>query len=335
METVIVTGGCGFIGSHIVKHLYDTTDWTIVILDGLTYAGDTRRLTQMGISAADPRIQIVWWDLRSPIPDTLLPEAEYFINCASESHVDRSIENPGDFIKNNVNLVIHTLDWARKYSVKKFIQVSTDEVYGPAPYGYSHQEWDTLLPSNPYSASKASQEMIAFSYWRTYGIPIAISNTMNNYGEYQHPEKFIPLATSKIINGGVVPIHARPLTNGDWEAGSRVWLHASSHADALRFILQEVDFPHYSEETDRPLRINVAGHEDLPNDEIVRKIAKVIGVKPKMKYVDYHSQRPGHDLRYSLDDSKLTSLGWVSPTTFDESFEQTIKWYMENPDWLL
>jgi len=337
---VLITGGAGFIGSHLIEHTLLTTDWDIVVLDGLTYAGDVARMTDSDYFDSS-RVDIHWHDLRSPIGKTLkkkIGHVDYIINMASNSHVENSLVDPVPFIHSNVMLVCHMLEYAREVNPKKFIQVSTDEVYGNAPEGYSHKEWDVIAPSNPYAGSKAAQEAIAYSYWRSYGTPIAITNTMNNFGERQDCEKFVPMVVKKLLNGETVQVHAEPTSFDDfepvaWKSGSRVWLHARNHADALLWMLREKDFNTHPKDK-RPTRYNVAGEREIANDEIVRMVAKILDVEPKMKYLDFHSSRPGHDLRYSLDGEKLRKDGWVAPLSIDESFKKAVLWTVENKNWL-
>jgi len=337
MKRLLLTGGTGFIGHHVVEHILENTDWHIVILDGLTHAGDVGRLTD--IETYDPkRVDLFWHDLRAPIGDHLderIGHIDYVINMASESHVDRSITDPASFIQNNVSLVTNALEWTRSRgdSIQSFIQVSTDEVYGAAPPGYSHVEWDVIAPSNPYAASKAAQEAIAFSYWRTYGVPVVITNTMNNFGERQGGGKFIPVILNNLLAGEAVPVHAGHLGDGTWESGSRVWLHARNHADALLWILQNTVPSECTGGASRLDRYNVAGDRDIKNDELVEIIAGIIGVQPHIEYVDFHSTRPGHDLRYSLDGAKLRNLGWTPPVDFESAMRRTVEWSIKNPEW--
>lgn len=335
MEHVLLTGGAGFIGHHVIEHLLKETDWRITVLDSLTYAGDIGRLVD--IEGYDPeRVSVFWHDLRAPVGDAMVDRigaVDYVINMASNSHVDRSISDPVPFVENNVSLALHMLEYARIVKPRKFIQVSTDEVYGPAPVGYAHREWDVIAPSNPYSASKAAQEAIAFSYWRTYDVPVAITNTMNNFGERQHPEKFLPIVMRTLRDGGVVPVHSQLVDDGTWIPGSRVWLHARNHADALLFLLNDIPFPLYGQD-ELPFRANVVGESEVSNQGIVEMVAEVLGVEPRFEYVDFHSSRPGHDLRYALDGSKLRDLGWKPPLDLQESFARTVRWYMDRPEWL-
>jgi len=323
---LLLTGGSGFIGHHTVEHLLKNTDWNIVVLDALTYAGDVNKVTDVGVF--DPaRVRVVWHDLRAPVMDSLVERignVDYVINMASESHVDRSIADPVPFVQNNIALVLHMLEYARQVQPTKFIQISTDEVYGPAPIGYDFAEWDTMLPSNPYAASKAAQESIAVSYWRTYGTPVAIVNAMNAFGERQHPEKFIPLTIDHLRNGRTVPVHAEWVGDA-WEPGSRYWLHARNIADALVFLLREVEFDRYPD-ADRPSKYHVVGTEELDNLEVVTRIAAILEVEPRVEFVDFHTERPGHDRRYALDGSKLAAAGWKPPYSFDRSLRQTVAW---------
>jgi len=228
---VLLTGGGGFVGHHTLEHILKTTDWDVVVLDSFRHKGISARLR--AVFNANPneikRVTVVTHDLRTPIDEITSKEIghiDVIINNASESHVDRSLIEPRHFIMNNVSIAVSMLEYARTIpDLKLFIQVSTDEVYGPAKNGDSHPEYDAILPSNPYSASKASQEAIAISYWRSYDIPVVISNTMNIIGERQDVEKFIPKTISQLLSGLKMPVHAN-LNNGVWSSGSRYYLHA-------------------------------------------------------------------------------------------------------------
>lgn len=328
---VLLTGGCGFIGSHMAKEFVDR-GWEVVIIDGLTYAGDVQRVVELDLDMR--AVSIYWHDLRAPIPPSLdkrIGAIDAVVNAASSTHVDRSITDARDFYINNVMLGITMLEWARSRELSHFIQISTDEVYGPAPAGFFHKEWDPVIPSNPYSASKAAQEAASISYWRTFNIPVVITNTMNNIGPRQDPEKFVPLVIRRLMRGESVPVHAKPSPEG-WVASSRVWLDASSHADAAAFLLERAvsRYP----EVDRPDRWHVIGDSEIDCGEIVRIIAGVLGVEPAIEWVDYHSQRPGHDHRYALDGSKLADAGWTPPISTEEALVKTVNWYLEHEDWL-
>jgi dTDP-glucose 4,6-dehydratase len=288
-------------------------------------------------------VKVVTHDLSTPI-DTVTAkefgEPEVIINMASDSHVDRSILDPRPFVENNVALVLTLLEYARTLpNLKTFIQISTDEVFGPAPIGVNHPEWSPQVPSNPYSASKSAQEAIAISYWRTFNIPVILTNTMNIIGERQDLEKFVPLIIRSLQKSLPVPVHAVE-DQGTWRSGSRFYLHARNQADALRFLISHfVNTPHsYTDGLERPERFNVRGEQEISNDEMVMLVARFLGEsKPKSDLVDFvnvEGTRPGHDLRYALDGDKLASLGWKPPVPFEESLERTVRWTVKNPKWI-
>jgi dTDP-glucose 4,6-dehydratase len=331
MRRILITGGAGFAGHHLVEHLLERTDWEILVLDSLTYAGRAERLTS--IDGYDPeRCSIMWHDLRAPLPDSwLLDGVTDVVHLAAESHVDRSITQPVPFVHNNVMATLNLVEWARTRDLYHFIQISTDEVYGPAVFGQNHKEWSTILPSNPYSASKAAQEAIAFSYWRTYGLPLTITNTMNLYGERQDPEKFVAKMVKAIKANQVVILHARPGTDGAWTPSSRHWLHARNHADAILWVLNG-DVTLYKEGA-LPDRWNVAG-EEATVLEMAQLIAEHLGAKLDFRFEDYHSSRPGHDLRYALDSSKIRTAGWSPPLSLDDALGRTVNWMLKHEEWL-
>ena len=332
---VLVTGGAGFAGSHLVEHLLVTTDWDLVVLDGLTYAGRPDRLTDC--QGYDPsRVTLLWHDLRAPIHgwlDARIGPVGAVLHLAAQSHVDRSIKFPAPFVQNNVAATVNLLEWARwRDGITHFVQVSTDEVYGPAEAGTAHAEWATVLPSNPYAASKACQEAIAVSYWRTYGVPVVVTNTMNLAGERQDGEKFVPKTIRAVIAGNEVPLHGRPLGDGTWEPSSRCWLHARNHADALRWVLTDT-IPAVFPDADRPDRWHVAG-EEKDVLEVAGMVAAAAGKRLRYRWADYHSSRPGHDHRYALDAGKIAAAGWKAPIPLAESLERTVHWFMAHPGWL-
>lgn len=335
MKRVLLTGASGFVGSHVLKHILINTDWFVVCPTTFTHKGlqDRIRVALDGQEDDYKRVKIIRCDFTSPISPITAREfgdIDLVINVASESHVDRSIEEPAQFVINNVSLICHVLDWARNSNIEKFIQVSTDEVYGPAPDGYAHIEWeDQHLPSNPYSASKAAQEDIAFSYWRTYGVPLIITNTMNIIGETQDPEKYIPMVIKKVLSGEKVSIHGSP---NDGRIGSRFYLHARNQADGLLYI-SNLPAPLYGE-SNTPARYHIAGEREVDNLEIATLIAKYVGKPLNYEIIDFHSSRPGHDLRYALNQNKITEAGWKMPIPFEESLERTVKWTLKHPEWL-
>jgi len=344
MPRMLLTGAGGFVGHHTLAHLLKTTDWEFVVTDSFRHFGTSARLRAVfdELPQMRSRVKVVTHDLNAPIDHVTSNEIgslDFIINMASNSHVDRSITEPRAFIENNIALQLTMLDFARSQAnLQMLLHVSTDEVYGPAPIGNDHAEWSEIIPSNPYSASKAAQEAIAISYWRTFDIPLVISNTMNIIGERQDVEKFVPLSISRLIKGEKVPVHAKNL-NGNWTAGSRFYLHARNQADALRFILEKKsnDTLRYSEGLARPERFNVRGEVEIHNDNMVNLIAELIGLPSNNDYVEYvnvEGTRPGHDLRYALTGDKLLNLGWKPPVPLRESLDRTIRWTRANPEWL-
>jgi len=345
MQRLLLTGAGGFVGHHTLAHLLKTTDWEIVVTDSFRHFGTSARLRAVfeELPHMRNRVKVVTHDLNAPIDNVTaneIGEVDFIINMASNSHVDRSITDPRVFVENNVALQLTMMEFARGLkNLKIFLHVSTDEVYGPAPVGHDHPEWSEIIPSNPYSASKAAQEAIAISYWRTYDVPIIISNTMNIIGERQDVEKFIPLCISRLNNIKRVPVHAQKLGE-TWIAGSRFYLHARNQADALRFILENA--PNrplkFSEGLRRPERFNVRGEIEINNDDMVNLIAELMGLQTSdshVEYVNVEGSRPGHDLRYALNGDKLLNLGWKPPVPLRESLDRTIRWTLENPEWLL
>lgn len=329
---ILLTGFAGFVGSHVAEHFLANTDWELIGLVSFQHKGSPLRIHTDNY---DPqRVRLVYHNLRAPITDRLakaIGPVDVILNVAADSHVDRSITEPRDCITNNVDLMLTMLDYARQIRPNLFLQISTDEVYGPAEAGQNHKEWEPHLPSNPYSASKACQEDIAFSYWRTYNVPVVMTNTMNIFGQRQDPEKFVPLVMSKVLNGDTVEIHGK-----DGQPGSRFYLHARNQADALlwltrRFLRSPV--PAYPEAA-RPARFHVVGEREVDNLNMARLIAGYIGKPLKHKIVNFHASRPGHDLRYALDGTKLAEHGWKAPIAFEESLQRTVEWSLQHPEWL-
>jgi dTDP-glucose 4,6-dehydratase len=345
MKRLLLTGAAGFVGHHTLAHLLKTTDWEVVVTDSFRHFGTSSRLRAVfeELPQYRNRVKVVTHDLSAPIDQVTaseIGEVNYIINMASNSHVDRSISDPRPFVENNVALQLTMLEFARTLiDLEVFLHISTDEVYGPAPIGQDHEEWSEIVPSNPYSASKAAQEALAISYWRTYDIPIIISNTMNIIGERQDVEKFVPLSIARLLKGEQVPVHAKE-SNGSWVAGSRFYLHARNQADALKFILTErsTQTLRYSEGVLKPERFNVRGEVEIHNDDMVNLIAELMGFeksKSHVKYVNVEGTRPGHDLRYALTGTKLFGMGWKPPVPLRESLDRTIRWTRANPEWLL
>jgi dTDP-glucose 4,6-dehydratase len=346
-KRVLLTGAGGFVGSHALRHLLAETDWDVVCPVTFPHKGlsDRIRLAMDDMPDAAHRVHVIRCDLTTPISvvtDHDFGHIDYVLNFASESHVDRSITHPGPFIQNNVALMTNLLDWARTRDLKAFIQISTDEVYGPAFHGHAHAEWEDLhLPSNPYAASKAAQEDIAFAYWRTYGLPIVFTNTMNIIGETQDPEKFFPMVVKRVLAGEPMTIHA----SAEGKPGSRFYLHARNQADGVLHVLRWVlEHPEWSCNREAlrydgrdllPYRFHIVGEQEIDNLDMASRIAAAVGKPLKYDLVDFHSSRPGHDLRYALDGRKMAEIGWAPPVPLDESLHRTVRWTLAHPEWLM
>lgn len=330
--TVLVTGLGGFAGSHFLDHALTTTDWNVIGLASFRSRGVPERITDsVHYQAHRDRVQIFTHDLTSPISHILkkrIGKVDYIVNYASDSHVDRSIENPVPFVENNVSLILNILEFAREAKPKAFLQIGTDEEFGAADDDYRHAEWDPSIPSNPYSASKAAQSSVAISYWRTFDVPVILTQTMNLIGERQDTEKFVPMTIKRIAAGQSMTIHGKK-----GQIGSRFYLHARNQADAVLFILKNHPPATYPD-ADRPDRYNIVGELEVDNLTMAKKIAAAVGKPLKYELVDFHAARPGHDRRYALDGTKLAKLGWKPPLTFDESLERTVTWTLANPQWL-
>ena len=327
-KRILITGSAGFVGSHLVDHIERNTDWDIIGIDSFNHRGDSCRVYQ-----DCSRYKIYTHDLSTPISQILINKighVDYIINMASESHVDRSIKDPIPFVTNNVQLVLNVLDYARKVKPEKFIQISTDEVFGDA-YNDTHSEWDKYYPSNPYSASKAAQDMICYSYWRTYQMPIIITHTMNMIGERQDKEKFLPKLISKIYKDEQVEIHG----NKD-NIGTRYYLHARNCADALLFILNSNEPTIYYDSNERvlPDKFNITSEDEVSNLELAQMVANILGKELNYKFTESFKVRPGYDHGYALDGTKLKDLGWKPPVPFENCVKNIVRWTLNNQEWL-
>lgn len=328
---ILITGGLGFVGHHIVEAFLKRTDWDIVILDGLNYAGDINKVTDI---ATYPqyrnRIWFVYHNLISPISDikhNQIGNIHYCVHLAAESHVGNSLIDALPFAYNVVattNLLQYLK--SKQPNLIKYIGFNTDEVFGPAPTGVFYKETDKFYPSNPYSASKGGQWCMEYSFWKSFGMPIMQVHSMNIFGERQHPEKFIPMTVKKVLKKEKVPIHG---IKGQ-EISSRCWIHAREVANGLLFLLENGKLG----ET-----YNIVGEEKSVLD-LANMVSKMINGRnlkdSEIEWIDYHTTRPGHDLRYALCGDKLKELGWHPNFALDESFNKMIDWMIqpENLKWL-
>lgn len=314
MVEVLVTGGAGFIGSNFVRYaLQHHPDWHVTTLDKLTYAGRRENLHDV---MDDPRHAFVHGDIcDAPVSGPLVEKANIVVHFAAETHVDRSIMAAGDFIRTDIEGTFVLLEAARRApALQRFVQISTDEVYGSVAAGKS-SETDELKPRNPYSASKAGADRLAYSYFATYNVPVVITRASNNYGPYQFPEKVIPLFVTNLIDDIPVPLYGDGLNVRDW-------LHVLDHCRGIDVVLETgVNGEVY----------NVGGGNEVRNIDLTRRILELVG-KPStlIKRVE---DRQGHDRRYALDTTKLRALGWAPERSFDTGLAETVAWYRENEWW--
>lgn len=328
MTNVLITGGAGSIGVHMVNHFLQNTDWDIIVVDSFRHAGAYDRLPK------SERLTTIAHDLIAPFSDREIKElliCDYIVNLASLSDVQASIDDPVPFLRNNHEIMINMLELAREIQPLKFLHFSTDEVYGPAAINQGHKEWSTILPSNPYAASKAAQEAYAIAYWRSYGVPVIITNTMNNFGEMQQPSKYPVIVQKKVEANETVEVHSA----SDGSIGTRYYIHSRNVADAVLFLLEETEpYEHRPGEVDRPDRYNIVGDKQVSNLELAETIAELMGKNLKYKLVNFHDSNPGHDVHYGLDGKKMQHLGWEQPVDFKTSLKKTIEWQQEHKEWI-
>lgn len=339
-KNVLITGGAGFIAHHIIDRILRTTDWNVITLDRLDYSGNLNRLADMmqdhDISTRQ-RVRIVYHDLKAeinPLIKGMIGDINYIMHLAAGSHVDRSIEYPMEFVMDNVVGTVNLLQYARALpNLEMFINFSTDEVFGPAPPGVSYKEYDRYNSTNPYSASKAAAEEMCVAFENTYRLPIVVTHTMNVFGERQHPEKYIPMVMQKVRDGETVTVHSDPTKT---IPGSRHYIHAKDVADGLMFIIQNLQgYKHQGDYGHAKCpKFNLVGPEEINNLELARLIAQAQNKELLYEMVDFHTSRPGHDLRYALDGSLLKSLGWEPRIKLSERVKEVVDWTLKNDRWL-
>lgn len=322
---ILITGGAGFIGHHVVEYFLKETDWHLTLIDRLDCSGNLNRLAEVG-AAKNPRVRFVFHDLRGAINDQLITQLgafDYIVHLAAATHVDRSIECPMEFVLDNVVGTCNLLDFARKTGCERFLHFSTDEVFGPAPAGIAYREDDRFRSGNPYAATKAGAEELAVSYHNTYKLPVLITHTMNVIGYRQHPEKFVPGTIAKVRDENVVTIHSDKTRT---KAGSRFYIDAREVANAVKFLLQHGAIGE---------KYNIVGEQEVDNLQLARWIAEAQGKPLGYEMVDFHSQRPGHDLRYALDGEKMRKMKWAPRRSVTQSVEDIVDWSLAHPHWLI
>lgn len=310
---ILVTGGLGFIGSNFIRHMLEKyPDYRIINLDKMTYAGNPDNLKGFENKS---NYTFVCGDICDPeVVSVLMKEVDHVVHFAAESHVDRSIKDASVFVKTNVLGTFTLLEAASRHNIKKFIHISTDEVYGSIDDG-SFKETDILTPSSPYSSSKAGSDLLAQSYFITHKLPVIITRCTNNFGPYQYPEKLIPLFITNLLQKRKVPVYGTGKNVRDW-------IYVLDHCKAVDFILHNGNIGEI---------YNIGGGSERTNIEITEKILKHLKMDDSM--VEFVKDRPGHDFRYSLDCTKLEELGWTQEHQFDDALKETIDWYIKNRWW--
>lgn len=353
-KKILLTGGAGFIGHHLVEAILKGTDWNIVILDRLDTSGNLNRLDDMEIWATEKhRVRFVHHDLRAELnagvvrflllnsknPDFAVEDVtpfDYIAHLAAGTHVDRSITDPLGFVQDNVVATANLLDAVRLYPLLKdkeeggkFLYFSTDEVFGPAPEGVLYKEWDRHNGNNPYAATKSAAEEIVIAYAHTFKIPCVITHCMNVFGERQLPEKYVPMCIKKILAGETVTIHSDKTKT---KSGTRFYLHARNICSAVLWTLEKGKL---LDGSGAQGKYNIVGDKEVSNLEMAQQIADILGKELKYEMVDFHSSRPGHDLRYGLDGGLIRAEGWVAPVDYDNSLRRTVEWTRDHADkWL-
>lgn len=310
---ILVTGGAGFIGSNFIRHiLKENSDYEVVNLDKLTYAGNLDNLKDV---EKNPSYAFIKGDICDPkVVEKAIKGCDYLLNFAAETHVDRSIHNASNFIATNVHGTYVLLEAAKRFKIKRFVHISTDEVFGSIENG-SFTEESPLKPNSPYAASKAAADLLVRSYFITYKMPLIITRSSNNFGPYQYPEKFLALAITNALENKKIPIYGEGKNVRDW-------LYVKDNYDAIEYIFKN----------GREGEVyNIAGNFEIPNIELAKRVLQKLGCD--FKLLEFVKDRPGHDLRYSLNSEKLKSLGWRKRYDFDAALDETIEWYKKNISW--
>lgn len=324
---VLLTGGGGAIGVHILAHILENTDWEVAVLDSFRHKGWRDRITKL--CGSNPRISIYQHDLVCPISPSLsesIGKVDYILHLAALSDVFFSVENPVYVVKNNVDSTLVMLEYARLAQPKAFVYFSTDEVYGPVLKGEAHAEGEAHRPSNAYAASKAASEDICRAWWRSYGVPLIITNTMNNFGTTQAPSKFPAMVQRKVEAGETVTIHGNAA-----EIGTRFYIDSRMTAEALLYILDSPIRMHAEGEIDEPNQYHIVGDRAYSNLELAQLIADLMGKPLDYEIIDFHKGNPAHDIHYGLQNN---SLAWQPSKPIEQCLAEVIAWQQANKEWI-
>jgi len=340
-KTAMVTGAGGLVAHKTIENFLETTDWKIIALMRLDFSGKLNRLEEMLKSKTEEqksRVKILYGDLKAEINPQMamdIGQVDYIVHIAAATHVDRSIEAPVEFLWDNVVGTVNILEFARKTqpNLDRFIYFSTAEAYGPAPRGVVYKEYDRYNSNNPYAASKAAAEEFAVSYENTYRMPIVVARTMNVFGDRQAPWKYIPSVYTSVKQGKEVTIHGDKTGKA---AGSRRYIHVQDVADAVSFILAiPKEYKHKGEYGGAKIpKFNIVGQEEIDNLSLAKMVAKSMDKNLKYNMIDFHSSRPGHDLRYAMSGDILKDMGWVPKADLAQRVQEFIKWMDNNQDWM-
>ncbi len=339
-KKVLITGGAGFIGHQAIKKILQNTDWAIYIIDRLSYAGSLNRindvLNEIG-GESKKRVEFIFHDLKASLENEQLhklKKVDYILHIGASSHVTRSVQNPYEFVQDNVIGTFNLLEASRKLdNLELFYYFSTDEVFGPSDKDIKFKEWDRYNSKNPYSATKAAGEELTIAYANTYGIPSLISHCCNVYGERQHVEKFIPNTIKKILNNEELIIH----TDSNNKPGSRFYIHNEDLAQSIVFLLKNnknVTKEALKTHNKQPAKVNISGESLISNLEVAEFISKELEEEFTYKLLNKDPERPGHDIKYGLDDSFLRSMGGSYDREFEVGIKSTVKWFKDNKSWI-
>ena len=339
-KKVLVTGGAGFIGHQVIKELLTSTDWEILVVDRLSYAGNLNRINEVlieGDQNSKSRVNFIYHDLKASIHETLMKQIKdvhYIVHIGASSHVTRSVKNPSEFVQDNVVGTFNLLEAARHLDyLELFYYFSTEEVFGPSDDNEKFKEWDRYNSKNPYSATKAAGEELTIAYNNTYSIPSLITHCCNVYGKRQNSEKFIPNTIKKIINSENITVH----TDANNTPGSRYYIYNEDLAKSICFLTEnyeKVKNEAFKAQTKSPPKVNISGNNLISNLQIVQMIGQILGKDFTYTLENNDPSRPGHDVKYGLDTELINKIGGSFDSSFEESLKQTVDWYKKNPHWL-